>query len=105
MLDEIESAGIDAVRAKSVLLTEFALSLVEELIPDAEIASPREADRRGGHLTIDHPNSARAVQSLWAEGVIPDFRHPSGVRIGLSPLSTSFAEVERGIRALARALE
>jgi kynureninase len=104
MLDEIESAGIDAIRAKSILLTEFALSLVEELIPDAVLASPRDPARRGGHLTIDHPNAAPAVQSLWAEGVIPDFRHPSGVRIGLSPLSTSFAEVERGIRALARAL-
>ena len=109
MLDEIESvgtgsAGIDAIRAKSVLLTGFALSLVEELIPEAELASPREEARRGGHLTIDHPNAARAVETLWAEGVIPDFRHPSGVRIGLSPLSTSFAEVERGIRALARAL-
>jgi len=104
MLDEIESAGIDAIRAKSVLLTEFALSLVEELIPDASLASPREAARRGSHLTIDHPHAAAAVESLWAEGVIPDFRHPSGVRLGLSPLSTSFAEVERGIRALARAL-
>ncbi|MER3389194.1 MAG: aminotransferase class V-fold PLP-dependent enzyme [Microcella sp.] len=104
MLDEIESAGMDAIRAKSVLLTEFALSLVEELIPGASLASPRDAARRGGHLTIDHPNAARAVESLWAEGVIPDFRHPSGVRIGLSPLSTSFAEVERGIRALAYAL-
>lgn len=104
MVTEIEAAGIEAVRAKSVALTEYAIALVDALIPDAVVASPRDAARRGGHITVDHPNARRAVEQLWGEGVIPDFRHPSGVRIGLSPLSTSFAEVERGIRALAAAL-
>lgn len=104
MLTLIESAGIAAIREKSVALTSYAIELVDVLIPAATVSTPRDAARRGSHLTIDHPNSAVAVQRLWAQGVIPDFRHPSGVRIGLSPLSTSFAEVERGIRALADAL-
>ena len=104
MLDEIEAAGMSAVRAKSVALTEYAIALVDALIPDAVVASPRDSARRGGHITVDHPNARAAVERLWSEGVIPDFRHPSGVRLGLSPLSTSFAEVERGIRALAAAL-
>lgn len=104
MVGEIEAAGMPAIRAKSVALTEYAIALVDALIPDAVLASPRDASRRGGHITVDHPNARRAVERLWGEGVIPDFRHPSGVRIGLSPLSTSFAEVERGIRALAAAL-
>lgn len=104
MLSLIERAGIGAIREKSVALTSFAIELIDELVPDARLASPRDAARRGSHITVDHPNSARAVQTLWGEGVIPDFRHPSGVRIGLSPLSTSFAEVERGVRSLAAAL-
>jgi kynureninase len=104
MLSLIERAGIAAIREKSVALTSFAIELIDELIPDARLASPRDAARRGSHITVDHPNSARAVQTLWGDGVIPDFRHPSGVRIGLSPLSTSFAEVERGVRSLAAAL-
>lgn len=104
MLRLIEKAGIDAIREKSIALTDYAIELVDSLIPAATLATPRDAARRGSHLTIDHPNSAIAVERLWAQGVIPDFRHPSGVRIGLSPLSTSFAEVERGIRALADAL-
>jgi kynureninase len=33
------------------------------------------------------------VDQLWRRGVIPDFRPPQGLRIGLSPLSTSFAEL------------
>lgn len=104
MLRLIEKAGIDAIREKSIALTDYAIELVDSLIPAATLATPRDAARRGSHLTIDHPNSAIAVERLWAQGVIPDFRHPSGVRIGLSPLSTSFVEVERGIRALADAL-
>lgn len=104
MLSLIERAGVTAIRAKSVALTSYAIALVDELIPDALLASPRDSARRGGHLTIDHPHARRAVEQLWGEGVIPDFRHPSGVRIGLSPLSTSFPEVERGIGALAQAL-
>lgn len=104
MVELIEAAGIHAIRAKSVALTSFAIELVDGLIPDATLATPRESERRGSHLTIEHPNSARAVDALWEQGVIPDFRYPSGVRIGLSPLSTSFAEVEAGIRALAVAL-
>jgi len=104
MVALIEAAGIAAIREKSIALTTYAVELVDVLIPDARVSTPRDPARRGSHLTIDHPNSAIAVERLWAQGVIPDFRHPSGVRIGLSPLSTSFAEVERGIRALADAL-
>ncbi len=41
---------------------------------------------------------------LWERGVIPDFRRPSGIRLGLSPLSTSFAELEAGVQAIAEEL-
>ncbi|MEQ1737872.1 MAG: kynureninase, partial [Rhodoglobus sp.] len=41
---------------------------------------------------------------LWAEGIIPDFRGPDGIRLGLSPLSTSFLEVEVGVEAIRDAL-
>lgn len=104
MLRLIEKAGIAAIREKSIALTNYAIELVDVLIPGATVSTPRDPARRGSHVTIDHENAAVAVERLWAQGVIPDFRHPSGVRVGLSPLSTSFAEVERGMRALADAL-
>ncbi len=101
MLALIDEVGIAAVRAKSVALTTFAIELVDELLPDAVLASPRDPERRGGHVTIDHPEFEAMMPRLWARGVIPDFRRPSGIRLGMSPLSTSFAEVETGIRAIA----
>ncbi len=101
MIALIDEVGLDVVRAKSIALTEYALELVDELLPHAVVASPRDAARRGGHITIDHPSFAALMPRLWEAGVIPDFRRPDGIRLGLSPLSTSFAEVEAGIRAIA----
>jgi kynureninase len=101
LLDEV---GLDAVRAKSVALTSFAVELVDELLPGAVLASPRDPARRGGHITIDHPRFASIMPALWEQGIIPDFRRPDGIRLGLSPLSTSFDELERGVRAIAELL-
>ncbi|MFP3637044.1 kynureninase, partial [Bacillus sp. SIMBA_033] len=77
----------------------------EQLVPlGAEIVSPRDAAERGSHITVDHPLFADVTAALWEKGVIPDFRPPHGLRIGLSPLSTSYAEVEVGVAAIRSAL-
>jgi len=106
MLDAIESAGIDAVRAKSLALTDHAFALVEELLLefDVGIVTPREHDRRGSHVTITHPHFRAVTETLWSQDVIPDFRNPDGIRLGLSPLSTSFAELRTGVEAIRAAL-
>ena len=106
MLELIAEAGLAAVRRKSVALTEHAIGLADEvLVPlGAVLASPRDAGDRGSHVTVDHPRFAEVTAALWKSGVIPDFRPPDGIRIGLSPLSTSFAELERGVEAIAREL-
>ena len=106
MLELIAEAGLDAVRTKSVALTEHAIALADELLVPlgATVASPRDPAERGSHVTVDHPLFAEVTEALWEQGVIPDFRPPDGIRIGLSPLSTSFAELERGVEAIAREL-
>jgi len=100
MIALIGSVGIEAVRAKSVALTRYAIELVDAYLPSARLSSPRDPHRRGGHVTIDHPRCAEIMPELWKQGIIPDFRRPDGIRLGLSPLSTSFAEVEVGVRAI-----
>nr|WP_241982564.1 aminotransferase class V-fold PLP-dependent enzyme [Cryobacterium sp. HLT2-28] len=98
----IEEAGIGQVRAKSVALTEFALSLVDTwLVPlGVRVTSPREHTHRGGHVTINHPAMRQVTKTLWEHDVIPDFRGPDALRIGLSPLSTSFVETFEGVAAI-----
>ena len=101
-LDLLEEAGIAAVRAKSVALTEYALALADAwLVPrGVTVASPRDAARRGGHVTLTRPGFRDLLKPLWDAGVIPDFRAPDGLRIGLAPLSTSFAELHAGLGVL-----
>ncbi|MFF3226577.1 kynureninase [Nocardia suismassiliense] len=101
-LNLIEEVGMAAVRAKSIALTEFALELVRAwLLPlGVAVSSPTDPARRGGHVTIDHPQFKELTARLWQRGVIPDFRPPQGIRIGLSPLSTTYTEVLAGISAI-----
>ena len=98
----IAEAGLSHIRAKSLALTDFALTVIEaELAPrGVRVASPRDHDHRGGHLSISRPGFEAVTERLWARGVIPDFRRPDGIRLGLSPLSTSFAEVEQALSIL-----
>jgi kynureninase len=101
-LDLLEEAGITAARAKSLALTGFALDLIDEwLAPHGvQVISPRDPERRGGHVTVRRPGFRDVVDLLWARGVLPDYREPDGIRIGPAPLSTSFTEVHDGLAVL-----
>ena len=105
MLALIDEVGMDAVRAKSVGLTEHAIATAADLLPDTTLASPRDAERRGGHVTLNHPLMREVTAELWRRDVIPDYRDPHGLRLGLSPLSTSYAEVGRGLQAVREVLD
>ena len=105
MLALLSEVGMDAVRAKSVGLTEHAITVAADLLPDTTLASPRDAAWRGGHVTLNHPLMREATAALWRRDVIPDYRDPHGLRLGLSPLSTSYAEVERGLHAVREVLD
>ncbi|WP_306214357.1 kynureninase [Actinoplanes sp. RD1] len=106
-LDLLAEAGIDAVRRKSLQLTDYVLELADEwLVPlGVAVAGPREPARRGGHVTLSRPGFEALLEPLWTAGVIPDYRRPDGLRIGPAPLSTSFAEVHHGLGVLRDLLE
>ncbi|HJZ25756.1 MAG TPA: kynureninase, partial [Streptosporangiaceae bacterium] len=57
------------------------------------IATPREASRRGGHVSFCHPQAERIVAQLASDGVVTDYRTPDRFRFGLSPLTTRFTDV------------
>lgn len=107
MLALLDEVGIPAVRAKSVALTEYAVAVADELLAPLGVvlASPAEPERRGGHVTLNHPLMRAATWLLWERDVVPDYRDPHGLRIGLSPLSTSYDEVRRGLEAVRETLD
>jgi kynureninase len=99
-LDVLEQVPIDAIRAKSLLLGEFTIDLAQRwLAPHGfRLASPREAHRRGSHVSLAHPDAALISRALRENhDVICDFRAPDRLRIGLAPLYTSFADVWDGL--------
>jgi kynureninase len=98
----VAEAGMDAIRAKGVALTEYAIALTDAWLAPlgCSIGSPRDPARRGAHVGIRHPEARRLTAAMIDRSVIPDFRAPDTIRIGLSPLSTSFADVNRGLAVL-----
>jgi kynureninase len=99
----VAEAGIERIRAKSIALTELLVEgFEEELAPlGYALASPRDAARRGGHVTLAHPRAREIVAWLASERkVIVDYREPSRMRVAPSPLATRFADVVAGIEAL-----
>ena len=104
MLELVDAAGMESIRAKSVALTSYAIELADATLPEVTVTSPRDPALRGGHITLHHDRMREVTARLWSRDVIPDYRDPGGLRIGLSPLSTSFAEVEAGMAAVGEEL-
>jgi kynureninase len=98
----IAEAGMERIRAKSIALTEYAIELFDEWLAPlgCSLGSPRDAARRGAQVSVRHPDAGRLTAQLIERDVIPDFRAPDSVRMGLSPLTTSFEEVHRGLSTL-----
>ncbi|MHB1506414.1 MAG: kynureninase [Sulfobacillus sp.] len=103
----LAAAGIDRVRAKSLALTGFIIELTDALLAShgVSIGTPRQPQRRGGHVALHHVDAAQLVPALRAAGVVGDFRPPDIIRLCPSPLCTSFSDVLAAILQLRTALE
>lgn len=107
-LDLVLEAGSSRLRHKSVRLTSYLVYLADTILSSWGFAlgSPREVAQRGSHVSIRHPEGYRINQALIKEmQVLPDFREPDNIRLGLAPLYTSFAEVWEAIDRIRRAME
>ena len=107
-LDLLLEAGLERIRRKSVRLTSYLVYLVDTVLAPLGFAlgSPRDPVRRGSHVSIRHPEGYRINRALIEEmGVLPDFREPDNIRLGLVPLYTSFAEVWEAVDRIRRVVE
>ncbi|MBK8824064.1 MAG: kynureninase [Anaerolineales bacterium] len=107
-LEPTLQAGIDSLRAKSILMTDYASFLTENwLAPFGfSLGSPLDSAKRGSHISIRHPEGYRINRALIEEmNVIPDFREPDNIRLGFAPLYTSFMEVWEGFDRIKRVME
>jgi kynureninase len=99
----IGDAGLDRLRAKAIALTELVIQLTDAWLAPLgfSVATPRDASRRGSHVSVKHPAAKAFVRTLIKEsGMITDFRPPDLVRIAPVPLTTRFVDVWDGMDRL-----
>ncbi|MFN8469412.1 MAG: kynureninase [Caldilineaceae bacterium] len=107
-VDLLLSAGMDALRAKSMQQTEYLVALWEAMLQPLgyTLNSPRDPARRGSHISLGHPEGLRIDLALIRDcNVLPDFRYPDNIRIGIAPLYNTFADVHAVAAALAKVVE
>ncbi|WP_327354583.1 kynureninase [Streptomyces sp. NBC_01304] len=94
--------SVDAVRAKSLALTDFFLECVRAHVPagQVELLTPSDHAARGSQIALRCAGASSVMASLISRGVIGDYRAPDVLRFGFTPLYVGFAEVERAARVL-----
>ncbi|MFE7761798.1 kynureninase [Streptomyces sp. NPDC057438] len=97
---------IDAVRAKSLALTDFFLRCVAAYVPEGRVESitPLAHAERGSQIALRCDDAGDVMKRLIHRGVIGDFRHPDVLRFGFTPLYVTFADAERAARVLGETL-
>jgi kynureninase len=96
-----DEVGLPALRAKSIVLTGYFEALVDELVPDAVILTPRDPDARGAQLSLRLTEAPRRLDALGAAGVVGDFREPDILRLAPVPLYNTYRDAWAAARALA----
>lgn len=107
-IDLLLEAGMDRLRERSVRLSEYFLSLWEARLAPLgfRLNSPRVAARRGSHVSLGHDEGLRINLSLIHDmNVLPDFRRPDNIRIGIAPLYNTFAELHEAVERLVAVVE
>jgi kynureninase len=99
-----DEVGLQPLRQKSVRLTGYLESLLDEV--GARFITPRDPDRRGAQLSVRVPaDAARLSATLRREhAVIADSRKPDVVRLAPAPLYNTFHDCWRAASALAAVL-
>jgi len=106
-LDMILEAGIGAIRQKSVAQTDYLICLAQEWLYKLgfRLGSPEYAEKRGSHISLKHAEAYRICKALIDQRVgnqvvIPDFREPNNIRLGITPLYTTFEEIHTALEQI-----
>jgi len=107
-VDLLLEAGIEALRAKSTAQTAYLIDLYDRELARLGyvLGTPRDPARRGSHVSLRHPEGYRINRALIEEmGVIPDFREPDNIRLGIAPLYTRYIDLWQTVQRLRQVVE
>lgn len=104
-VDLLLEAGLDNLRIKSEQQSAYLIQLWEALLAPLgfTLNSPRDVQQRGSHISLGHAEGLRIDLTLLNDmGVLPDFRAPDNIRLGIAPLYTSFCDIHHTVMRLQR---
>lgn len=107
-LDLLLEAGMARLRAKSEGQSAYLIALYEQLLAPLgfSLKSPREVARRGSHISLGHPHALGIDLALIRDlKVLPDFRAPDNLRLGIAPIYNSYADIHEAVVRMARIID
>lgn len=102
-LELFAEATMEKLRQKSLHITRYMMQLIEHELSDVgfTLGNPTEDERRGGHVSLEHPEAARICKALKElQHIVPDFRAPNIIRLAPVPLYTSYNDVWETVQRL-----
>ncbi|MFZ3583097.1 kynureninase [Loktanella sp. DJP18] len=99
-----DGVTLSDVRTASIALMEQLIAEVEARCPQLTLASPRDTQRRGSHVSFRFKDGYAAMQALIDRGVIGDFRAPDIMRFGVTPLYLDAADITAAVDIMAEIL-
>jgi kynureninase len=107
-VDVLLKAGMERLRRKSVAQTDYLIALSDHFLAPLgfSLGSPRTAEQRGSHVSLRHVEGYRINRALIeALNLIPDFRAPDNLRLGVAPVYTRYVEIWEAVQRIRRVVE
>ena len=95
-----EEVGVEAVRKRSLELTDYLIELADDHLLEMTLQTPRDHAERGGHVVLEHPDAKQLSAALRARGIVPDHREPNLLRLAPVALYNTEAELEEVVGVL-----
>lgn len=101
-LDIFGKTTMQAIREKSLALTDLFIALVESQCAahPLKLVTPRSHQQRGSQASFHHPHAYAIIQALIERGVIGDYREPGIMRFGFTPLYVRYVDVWDAVASL-----
>lgn len=98
-LELFDKAGIENIRQKSLQQTDYLIYCIDSYLSDFDfnIVTPLEHAKRGGHISLSHPEAARIAKAMKEVGIIPDYRQPNIIRLAPIAFYTSYQDIKNAV--------
>lgn len=105
-VDVFQKTSMQQLRQKAIQLSELFIQLMDQACSEYgfQLASPRNAEQRGGHVSYHHTEGHAIYQAIKRQGIISDFRTPDILRFGITPMYLRFVDIYQVVMAIKKVM-